>query len=148
MAFPNGPWVLPGGKTYLVGETFGHRISAFDIASDGSLSNRRVWAPTGPKVFPDGVCWDEQRNALWVGNGGGKNVRNLKSNSMDEGPSLALLISFCPIDLTRPSLFPFRPFFTDSLVCRRRRHLGTHRLHHARHCLCFGRVNSLHRHRS
>ena len=32
----------------LVDETFGNRVTAFDITADGSLTNRRVWASFGP----------------------------------------------------------------------------------------------------
>ena len=41
--FPNGSVITDGG-VLLVDETFGNRVSAFDIAADGSLTNRRVWA--------------------------------------------------------------------------------------------------------
>ncbi len=42
LAFPNGLVVTPDGRTLLVAETFGERISAFSIGSDGSLAHRRV----------------------------------------------------------------------------------------------------------
>ena len=73
MAFPNGPVLVDDEKTYLVAETFGKRISVFDVGEDGNLRNRRLWANTGD-VLPDGMCWDERVRGLWVGNGGGKNV--------------------------------------------------------------------------
>lgn len=73
MAFPNGPVIVPGTNLYLVGETMGRRVTAFNIAKDGSFTNRRIWATTG-KVMPDGTCWDDRAKGLWVGNGGGKNV--------------------------------------------------------------------------
>src|SRR5713101_7677201 len=47
MMFPNGMVITPDGKTLIVGETFGRRLTAFDIAVDGSLANRRVWADLG-----------------------------------------------------------------------------------------------------
>lgn len=72
LAFPNGPTILPDNKTYLVAETMGRRISAFDISSDGTLNNRRVFAHTGNKVMPDGR--DDRAKGVWVGNGAGRNV--------------------------------------------------------------------------
>ena len=44
MMFPNGMVITPDGKTLVVGESFGQRLTAFDIGSDGLLSNRRTWA--------------------------------------------------------------------------------------------------------
>src|SRR3954454_12123569 len=46
--FPNGTVITPDGGTLIVGETWGNRFTAFDIAADGSLSGRRVWASFGP----------------------------------------------------------------------------------------------------
>ncbi|GAA0565964.1 hypothetical protein GCM10010172_57050 [Paractinoplanes ferrugineus] len=45
--FPNGV-VLTADGTLLVNETFGNRVTAFDLAPDGSLGNRRGWAEFGP----------------------------------------------------------------------------------------------------
>ena len=41
-------------------------MQTFDIGLDGSLSNRRVWAPTG-KYVPDGICLDANGN-IWMAN--------------------------------------------------------------------------------
>src|SRR5438105_4118512 len=43
IAFPNGMVVTPDNSTLIVAESFAGRLTAFDVASDGSLSNRRVW---------------------------------------------------------------------------------------------------------
>ncbi len=64
LMFPNGMVIAPDGKTLIVGETFGARLTAFDIAADGSLANRRVWADLGTSP-PDGICLDAE-NAIWV----------------------------------------------------------------------------------
>jgi sugar lactone lactonase YvrE len=48
MLFPNGSVITPDGATLIVGETAGARYSAFDLAADGSVSNRRVWAQLAP----------------------------------------------------------------------------------------------------
>jgi sugar lactone lactonase YvrE len=55
IAFPNGMVVTPDNKTLIVAESFAARLTAFDIAEDGTLSNRRVWADG---VGPDGICLD------------------------------------------------------------------------------------------
>jgi sugar lactone lactonase YvrE len=75
--FANGT-VLTDDRVLLVGETFGNRVSAFDVAEDGTLGERRTWAqfgplPTGPLtevlaglvVAPDGCCLDAE-GALWI----------------------------------------------------------------------------------
>ena len=62
--FPNGTIITDGGKTLVVAETWGNVLSAFDIAEDGGLSNRRVWAKLDGKT-PDGICLDEE-GAIWV----------------------------------------------------------------------------------
>jgi sugar lactone lactonase YvrE len=57
--------VTPDGTTLIVAESYAKRLTAFEIASDGSLSNRRVWADLGDGV-PDGICLDAE-NAIWYG---------------------------------------------------------------------------------
>jgi len=65
LMFPNGTVITPDGQTLIVAETFGRKLTAFDVAKDGSLSHRRVWADLG-KATPDGICLDEE-GAIWVG---------------------------------------------------------------------------------
>lgn len=65
--FPNGMVITPNGRTLIVGETLGHRLTAFDIQADGSLSNRRVWAQLPPSVGPDGICLDAD-GGVWCAN--------------------------------------------------------------------------------
>ncbi len=63
MMFPNGMVITPDGRTLIVAETVGRRLTAFSIANDGSLSGRRVWAKLD--AFPDGICLDAE-GAIWV----------------------------------------------------------------------------------
>ncbi len=63
IAFPNGMAVAPDNSTLIIAESFAGRLTAFDIAADGSLSNRRVWADD---VGPDGICIDAD-GAIWTG---------------------------------------------------------------------------------
>ena len=65
LLFPNGTVITPDERTLIVGETFGPRLTAFDVDPEtGQLSNRRVWAPI-EKAVPDGICLDEE-GAIWV----------------------------------------------------------------------------------
>jgi sugar lactone lactonase YvrE len=68
LEFPNGTVITPDGGTLIVAETMGRRLSAFDISSDGGLSNRRAWADLRPhQIAPDGICLDAS-GAVWVAN--------------------------------------------------------------------------------
>lgn len=86
--FPNGSVITADG-TLLVNETFGNRVTAFDITDDGALANRRTWAKFADlpadreleKVFaqavvePDGCCLDAE-GALWIADAlGGRAIR-------------------------------------------------------------------------
>ncbi|HYW26555.1 MAG TPA: SMP-30/gluconolactonase/LRE family protein [Terriglobales bacterium] len=61
--FPNGMAVTPDNSTLIVAESYASRLTAFDIAPDGGLSNRRVWADLGTDA-PDGICLDAE-GAAW-----------------------------------------------------------------------------------
>ena len=63
LAFGNGMAVTPDNATLIVAESHGNRLTAFDIAADGGLSGRRVWAGLGRGV-PDGICIDAD-GAVW-----------------------------------------------------------------------------------
>jgi sugar lactone lactonase YvrE len=65
LAFPNGTVITPDAKKLIVGETFAGCLTAFDIALDGSLSNRRIWASLESGASPDGICLDAE-GAIWV----------------------------------------------------------------------------------
>ncbi|GAA0903551.1 SMP-30/gluconolactonase/LRE family protein [Pseudonocardia zijingensis] len=78
LGFPNGMVLLPGG-VLVVAETFAGRLTAFDVADDGTLHGRRVWAQFGEtpqtqdigeavaqlEVAPDGICADAE-GSIWV----------------------------------------------------------------------------------
>jgi sugar lactone lactonase YvrE len=79
--FPNGS-VITADNVLLVNETFGNRITAFDLTPSGDLTNRRVWASFGPVptarefaevvpqvvVAPDGSCLASD-GTLWIADG-------------------------------------------------------------------------------
>ncbi len=64
--FPNGTVITDDGATLVIAETLGAKLTAFDRAPDGALSNRREWAAT-PGVAPDGICLCAD-GSIWVAN--------------------------------------------------------------------------------
>lgn len=88
LVFPNGTVLTPDGRTLIISETYAARVSAFDVAADGTLSNRRVWASfsdkqyktiedakhdakAGNAILPDGIVLDAE-GALWIADAGGR----------------------------------------------------------------------------
>ena len=69
--FPNGMVITPDNRTLIISESFAGRLTAFDIGTDGGLSNRRVFADG---LGPDGICLDAE-GAVWVSTGGYSIVR-------------------------------------------------------------------------
>jgi sugar lactone lactonase YvrE len=65
IAFPNGMVVTPDNQTLIVAESFAGKLTAFDIAADGSLSNRRTWADG---IGADGIALDAE-GAVWAQSG-------------------------------------------------------------------------------
>ena len=79
LCFPNGSFITPDGKTLIVNETFGNRISEFDILADGGLGPRRDWADFGAlpasddlhtliaasAIGPDGGALDAEARCGW-----------------------------------------------------------------------------------
>ena len=73
--------ITPDEKTFIVGETYASRLTAFDIDAEGSLSNRREWArfddlgivterrKLKARILPDGICLDSE-GAVWVASPG------------------------------------------------------------------------------
>ncbi|MBM0226081.1 SMP-30/gluconolactonase/LRE family protein [Micromonospora sp. ATA51] len=65
LAFPNGMVLTPDGGTLIVAESYAARLTAYDVAADGALTGRRVWAAI-PDAAPDGICLDAE-GAVWYG---------------------------------------------------------------------------------
>lgn len=64
LSFPNGMVQSDDGRTLVVAETMAQRLTAFDVADDGTLSGRRTFAELRGS-FPDGICLDA-RGDVWV----------------------------------------------------------------------------------
>jgi len=79
MEAPNGHILTPDETTLIVAESAASRLTAFDVAVDGTLSNRRVYAelvPESDKLLaapPDGICLDAE-GAVWVADPLGRRV--------------------------------------------------------------------------
>ena len=65
LAFPNGAVITADGATLIVGESQGRRLTAFTIAADGTLFDRRVWAELAKPTIPDGICLDAE-GMVWA----------------------------------------------------------------------------------
>ena len=63
IAFPNGMAITPDNSTLIVAESYGQKLTAFQIAADGGLSEPWSWADLGDGV-PDGICLDAE-GAIW-----------------------------------------------------------------------------------
>ncbi|GAB7003616.1 SMP-30/gluconolactonase/LRE family protein [Nocardioides sp. AN3] len=63
LAFPNGMAITADGRTLVVADSYRSQLVGFDIAEDGSLAGRRVWASLGTDN-PDGICLDAE-GAVW-----------------------------------------------------------------------------------
>ncbi|HYC66418.1 MAG TPA: SMP-30/gluconolactonase/LRE family protein [Reyranellaceae bacterium] len=72
LAFPNGTVITDDGRTMIVAETQAHRLTAFEIGADGSLSKRRTFAEIRG-CSPDGICLDVE-GGVWVADPGGRRV--------------------------------------------------------------------------
>jgi sugar lactone lactonase YvrE len=69
LAAPNGHALTEDGTTLVIAESAGARLTAFDVADDGSLANRRRFADLAPAAgstvaAPDGICLDAE-GAVW-----------------------------------------------------------------------------------
>jgi sugar lactone lactonase YvrE len=64
VVFPNGCIVTPDEREFVIAETMANRISRFAIQSDGSLTDREVFAELGSA--PDGLCLDAD-GGVWAG---------------------------------------------------------------------------------
>ena len=61
---PNGLVLTRDGRTLIAAELPMHRLTAFDVGDDGSLTHGSTYAEV-PDDLPDGICMDEE-GAVWL----------------------------------------------------------------------------------
>ncbi len=61
---PNGMVIRSDGRSLVAAESFAHRVTEFDRAPNGDLSNPRTLVEI-PDEIPDGICLDAEGN-IWV----------------------------------------------------------------------------------
>ena len=81
--FPNGMMITSDNSTLIVAEMLGHRLTAFEIKSDGSLQNRSVWAQFQDDVEPQGICLDRE-GAIWTAGAGSRALRVREGGEIDQ----------------------------------------------------------------
>lgn len=59
----NGMAIANDDRTLVVAESSGRCLVAFDVAGDGTLTNRRIWAELPD--HPDGMCLDAE-DGVWI----------------------------------------------------------------------------------
>lgn len=62
--FTNGFVITPDNRTLIVAATGSQCLYAYDLAADGALSNRRIFATIADSA-PDGICLDAD-GGVWV----------------------------------------------------------------------------------
>lgn len=104
LSFPNGMVITPGGKTLIINELFGNKITAFDIEADGTLGNKRDFANFGEigdepnvakrieaaTIVPDGLALDAE-GAVWIAN-----TVNQKATRIVEGGKVLEEVNTAP----------------------------------------------------
>lgn len=109
MWFPNGMVITPDSRL-IVNETLGNRMSVFDIAADGSLTNRKTFAKFGElpdfievatalqqgqiKVAPDGNCLDVD-GSVWIADAIGGRVMRVRDGEVVEEIALGTGVFAC-----------------------------------------------------
>ena len=79
--FPNGIAITPDGSTLVVAESWGRRLTAFDITAGGELAGRRSWADGGYTWVPDGICMDAE-GAVWIADPVNKEVLRIRNGGV------------------------------------------------------------------
>ncbi|MFQ5698623.1 MAG: SMP-30/gluconolactonase/LRE family protein [Myxococcota bacterium] len=120
LRFPNGCVITPDGRTLVVAETFGSRLTAFDVADDGGLASRRTWAQLEGAV-PDGICLDAE-GAIWVASPISNQVLRVQEGGFvsERIPTDQMAIACMLGGDDRRTLFVLTAPSTDPAECRER----------------------------
>jgi sugar lactone lactonase YvrE len=130
LQFPNGAVITPDGRTLIVGESFGGRLTAFDIdPASGALSRRRVWAQLEGAV-PDGICLDAE-GAIWVASPMSREaLRVHEGGRVSERIASERMVIACMLGAAdRRTLFVLTSTSIDPAECVRTRSARVERLH-------------------
>ncbi len=121
LSFPNGTVITPDGKTMIIGESMNGQLTAFDINTDGSLTNRRTWAQLD-KAIPDGICLDEA-GGIWVASPVSKEcLRVVEGSEVTDRVSVEKQAFACMLGGTdRKRLFIMTAADSDPDACRANR---------------------------
>jgi sugar lactone lactonase YvrE len=116
--FPNGMVITPDGKTLILGESAGACLTAFDLASDGTLSNRREWAQFPMGAVPDGICLDAE-GLIWAASPYSSEVLRIREGGevVERIPTGQLAAACMLGGEDRKSLFICTADSTDPAVC-------------------------------
>jgi sugar lactone lactonase YvrE len=87
IAFPNGMAITADNAILIVADSWGRKLTAFNIAVDGSLSEGRVWADLGDGA-PDGICIDAE-GCVWYAD-----VPNKRCVRVREGGEVLQTVGF------------------------------------------------------
>lgn len=122
LMFPNGMVITPDGATLIVGESASRVLTAFDLARDGALTNRRVWAALPGKALPDGICLDAE-GAIWVASPSTSEVLRIREGGevLDRVPTGQLAIACMLGGEDRRTLYVLTAESTDPAVCTAKR---------------------------
>lgn len=93
---PNGMVITPDGLTLILAESMGHRLTAFDIEPDGSLSGRRIFADLG-RAVPDGICLDADGGVWYASPRGREVVRVLEGGAVTDRVSTGDRFAVAPV---------------------------------------------------
>ncbi|MGJ3701272.1 SMP-30/gluconolactonase/LRE family protein [Variovorax sp. AFSI2.2] len=120
--FPNGMVITADGKTLIVGESGAACLTAFDLAADGTLSNRREWAELPSGAVPDGICLDAE-GLIWAASPYTSEVLRMREGGevVERIPTGQLAAACMLGGEDRKTLYICTADSTDPAVCRSNR---------------------------
>ena len=122
LMFPNGMVITPDGGTLIVAESFAARLTAFDIAADGGLSNQRLWAALPEGAVPDGICLDAGGGVWAASPTTGGCLRMMEGGAVAERIETGRQAIACMLGGDdRRTLFISTAEATDHDICREKR---------------------------
>jgi sugar lactone lactonase YvrE len=120
--FPNGMVITPDGRTLILGESGAACLTAFDLAADGTLSNRREWAQLPDGAIPDGICLDAE-GLVWAASPYSSEVLRLREGGeVVERIATEQMAASCMLGgEDRRTLYVLTAESTDPAVCQVKR---------------------------